>query len=102
MDQREPSASPFVGSNRGLDRQLAYDGKLPIWGKKFAGDTWRPIPPAFWADHQLDWFGYLKGTPEDLKTTAAGAYPGDKSGMQHTWSELMTSKAKVEELWPPR
>jgi hypothetical protein len=81
-------------------RQLAYEGKLPLWGKKFATDIWRPIPPEFWKDHTLDWFGFLKGRPEGFGTAIVLARPGDGSNMQEQWSELMTSRARVEDIWP--
>jgi hypothetical protein len=81
-------------------RQLAYDGKIRIWGKRFSTDVWREIPPTFWADHQLDWFGFLKGTPEEFKTTVTVSWAIDNSKVSETWSELMTSRAQVEQLWP--
>jgi hypothetical protein len=42
----------------GKVRQLARDGKLPVWGIKQRGNTFDPIPLGFWSTHYIE-AGYV-------------------------------------------
>lgn len=75
-------------------RQLAYDGKIPVWGKRNSQDVWRLIPPSHWRNHSLDWMRFLsalEGHPDAVMSAPAG-----NGSHRDVWIQLMTSKADVE------
>lgn len=75
--------------------QLAFDGKLPIWGKEGGRGIWKPIPREFWEFNGIDWFSLIRGDPEKLKTE-----PKQSTRSRPFWAGLMTSRTITEELWP--
>lgn len=82
-------------------RQLAFDGKLPIWGKLNSTSLWTKIPNEFWDNHGVDWFEFRKGVPENLVTHVYGLGslpPAHQVG--GTYVALMTSKSAVDTIWP--
>lgn len=92
----EGKINEFVGVLEKI-QQAAFDGDLPIWGKQARSDVWRPIPPEYWEYHGIDWFSMLKGEPENLKTEAKKT-----TRNVGVWWELMTSRKRVDELWPTK
>lgn len=83
-------------------RQFARDGKLPVWGTKRRGSTFDPIPVSFWSTHDIqagyainplvrDTFVYVTEPTEVGQTRFART---------QDWSNFMTSRQVVEELWP--
>jgi hypothetical protein len=88
----------FVGVALAQVRQYARDGALPIWGKSAPYRPFEPIPPEFWSGAGVDIFSVLKTGSgfENLYTEDnPHAYP-------RRWGQLMTSEAKVNELWPSK
>ena len=75
-------------------QQNAFDGLLPVWGKGLMASTFRKIEPEVWEHNIIDLESLLKDEPEELKISMANIF-GSATGFNH----LMTSKAKVEELW---
>jgi hypothetical protein len=73
-------------------RQLAFEGRLPIWGKKQGFRAlWEQAPPAFWKTHQIDYDSFLEADPRMLH-----ALPSNGSGKAVPLRELMTNRAAVD------
>lgn len=75
-------------------RQLAFDGRFPIWGKT-QGYTalWEKSAPAFWKSHQIDYHSFTDGEPTKLC-----AVPRDTGGQVISLRELMTNRATVDAI----
>ena len=76
-------------------RQKAFDGSLPVWGKIGGGGLFKQIPKEYWEHLGFQSLTFMINNPEEFCTknwTARGDYT--------IYNSLMTSKAKVEELWP--
>jgi hypothetical protein len=75
-------------------RQLAFDGRFPIWGKKpgFWSLLEQP-PPGFWQHHQINYFSFLDANPKKLH-----AVPLYMSGQAIALRELKTNRARVDDL----
>jgi hypothetical protein len=72
-------------------RQLAGDGRLPVWGKRPGyWALWELAPAEFWKQHQIDYESFLQADPHMLH-----ALPCD-AGSTVSLRELMTSKAAVD------
>jgi len=65
-------------------------------GKESAHDIWQLIPHEFWKEHNLHWFSFLKNDAEKMTVERTVRLPYGMKQYQY----LMTSKQKVEELWP--
>jgi hypothetical protein len=76
-------------------RQLAYEGKLTVWGKISENDIWQVVPQEHWKDNRLDWFSFLRGKPEGLTFMKNDLQPNNTK-----WIDLKTSKVEIEGLWP--
>ena len=77
-------------------RQAAFDGNLPIWGKRGFQDFWEPLPSKYWQHYNLDYFSFFKDDPAELRTEqVVRGQPKDR-----VWTALKTSKAVVDDLWP--
>jgi hypothetical protein len=75
-------------------RQLAFDGRIPIWGK--AQDytaLWEKSAPAFWKDNQIHYLSFTDGDPEKLC-----AVPRDTGGQIISLRELMTNRGMIDAL----
>ena len=74
-------------------RQSALDGKLPIWGAQYRHDNVvMPIEPAYWRQCGFEETTLLGDQADDFRTAEVDGLP--------RYYRLMTSKTKVEELWP--
>jgi hypothetical protein len=72
-------------------RQLACDGRLPIWGKRRGfWALWELTPPEYWKQHQIDYESFLQADPRMIH-----ALPCDLR-LATPMRELMTSKASVD------
>jgi hypothetical protein len=86
-------------------RQLALDGKLPIWGRKKPGAPFEPIPLGFWKTHEIVSSYVMNHLVKDTficvtEPTRVGQVRHSRTG---DWSpDFMTSREVVEKLWPPR
>jgi hypothetical protein len=78
-------------------QQFAFDGDLPMWGHKNTPDVLELIPKQCWKENYVDWFGYVRGRPEELCTKIW--VPGHNERQE--WKNLWTSRIAVDRLWPP-
>jgi hypothetical protein len=80
-------------------RQLASEGKLPIWGWSKGRTLWEEVPREFWRDNQIDHVSAARADlPEDIKARSEQILmKPDASG---EWSHFKTSKAVIERLYP--
>lgn len=94
--QLDLSANGFQAVHDLLEyvRQLAFDGKFPIWGKQ-QGYTalWEKAEPSFWQNNQISYFSFTDGGPQKLC-----AVPRDTGGQVISLRELMTSRAVVDAI----
>ena len=75
-------------------RQLAFDGRLPIWGKKQGHlSLWEKPVPSFWKNYHIDYSSFAKGDAAKLRVI-----PSDTGGQTTSLRDLMTSKAAVDTL----
>ena len=75
-------------------RQLAFDGKFKVWGKASFVGVYEPIPPEFWAHHQIDFMRLVGDEAQNVKT--------ERTGRDYRiYRELMVSRAQTEAQWPP-
>jgi hypothetical protein len=80
-------------------RQSAFEGKLPIWGRRKGSFIWEPIPSDFWAHNHIDHVLVMSADPrEDIK--AMPENPWNKPDTSGDWRHFMTSKAVIERLYP--
>jgi len=83
-------------------RQAAFDGRLPVWGKLGpVGNLWQQIPQEAWATGNADWFSFVGHGPEDLWMAASARSGLEGPKGRGNWSELKTSRAAVDAIWPP-
>jgi len=76
-------------------KQMAFDGRLPVWGIIGSGELFKPIPKEYWEHHYLKGLIFVINDPEGFCTEVDGL------ASDHTiYNSLKASKAKVEELWP--
>jgi len=76
--------------------QRAFDGDLPVWGKRNALQLWEPIPKIFWQAHSIHYLSLINRSPPTIEiwTTAHPIRP------TYEWIELKTSRAVIDQLWP--
>lgn len=97
LDSETPGADSFISAlNKAAVavRQAGRDGDLPVWGSDSRNTPLEPIDPLFWQHNGIENWEMLKDDPHKLRTEV-------KEGRQGAvFSDLMTCKTKVEELWP--
>jgi hypothetical protein len=73
-------------------RQLAFEGRIPIWGKASGRQPlWELAPVEFWQHHQVDYQSFLEADPRMLQ-----ALPCSSGGRARALRELMTNKAAID------
>jgi len=86
--------------------QAARDGSLVVWGKEGGRMTWGEINREFWAVGRIDVVGILRANipagdlngpnnPENCRTNRL-------ESTNEQFIQLMTSRAQVDALWPPK
>ena len=78
-------------------RQAGLDGALPIWGGERVGAPLRRLSPDYWEYYGFDEFDLMRRDEENFSTTLKEQV---KSISLPKMRGLMTTKSKVEELWP--
>jgi hypothetical protein len=78
-------------------KQKAFDGELPIWGRVGQAELFKPIPKEYWEYYGFEILSFAKDNPEEFCTEKYSDIANDV-----IYNSLMTSKAKVEGLWPSR
>lgn len=83
-------------------RQHAFEGSLPIWGRRPKSNLYELIPRAFWRNHEILTSYILNSTGRDLwvDTTHALAIGDVPHSRAREWVSFMTCKEPVEKLWP--
>jgi hypothetical protein len=76
-------------------RQLAFEEKLPVWGKRRGSTLWEPVPPGFWQENRVNYLTILRDEPSAILIERIPRHERNDE-----WQELMTSKRAVESLWP--
>lgn len=77
-------------------RQKAFDGSLPICGIEIGeGPLIKLISKKYWEHHDFNLPSFYSNDPKEFHTKE-GVFTSDIT----IYNSLMTSKAKVEELWP--
>jgi hypothetical protein len=80
-------------------RQLAFDGKLPIWGRGKDHFILETVPRDFWRRNQIDHVAVARvDHPEEVK--ACAVRPWEKPDTSADWRHFKTSKAVIEKLYP--
>jgi hypothetical protein len=75
-------------------KQLAFDDRLPIWGKAQGHlAMWEKPKPVFWKNYQIDYLSFTEGDPTKLRVV-----PNNTDGQITSLRDLMTSKAAIEEI----
>jgi hypothetical protein len=86
-------------------RQMAFDGKLPIWAIRERSDLFEIVPQEFWSDRAIvSAYSAASVTTNDLfievmRPLKIGEMRG---GRTKEWENFMTSKSIVDKLWPPK
>jgi len=76
-------------------RQFAFEGKLPIWGKRRGSSLWEPVPKEFWKDNRVNYLTIIHDDPTKILVEGT-----ERFARNDEWQELMTSWQRVEYLWP--
>jgi hypothetical protein len=83
-------------------RQHAFEGALPIWGRRPNSNLYELIPRGFWRNHEIVATYMLSSTGRDVwvcitHALAVGDVPHARA---REWEGYMTCKEAVEKLWP--
>jgi hypothetical protein len=79
-------------------RQMAFEGKIPIWGWRRGSTVWEEVPREFWGENQIDHIPIATAdSPEQIMAQADN--PWKKPDTSRDWSHFMTSKAVIEQLY---
>jgi hypothetical protein len=76
--------------------QRAFDGDLPIWGKRNTLGLWEPIPKTFWQTHNIHYLSLINRSPPKVEIWST-THPIRPT---YEWIELKTSRPVVDQLWP--
>jgi hypothetical protein len=80
-------------------RQLAFDRKLPIWGRRNGSSILEPVPSDFWIRNQINHI-QVAGVDHPEEVNACAEKPWEKPDTSGDWRHFMTSKAAIERLYP--
>ena len=78
-------------------RQFAFEGKLPVWGKRRGSTLWEPVPKEFWKDNRVNYLTIMRDDPASILIEGIPRHERNDE-----WQELMTSWQSVEYLWPKK
>jgi hypothetical protein len=80
-------------------RQLAFEGKLTIWGWKKGHTLWEEVPQDFWARNQINHIQVARGDhPDEVKAYTEKFWENPDTTAE--WSHFKTSKAAIEQMYP--
>jgi hypothetical protein len=84
-------------------RQHAFDGSLPVWGRRKDSNLFEPIPREFWQNHAIE-ADYSLGSKDNRNLWVYVTHPlvvGEViNARTMAWEDFMTSNEAVEKLWP--
>jgi hypothetical protein len=84
-------------------RQMARDGKLPVWGtRRERGAPFEPIPLSFWSTHDIEAGYVIMPLVKDtwVYVTEPTKIGQVRNAKTFDWENFMTSREVVERLWP--
>ena len=84
-------------------RQMARDGRLPVWGtRKESGAPFEPIPLSFWSTHDIQAGYVINPRVKDswVYVTEPTKIGQTRYARTQDWTNFMTSREIVEKLWP--
>jgi hypothetical protein len=83
-------------------RQKAFEGRLPVWGRRPRSHLYEPIPPEFWRNHEIAASYVINPLVDD--TWVSVTHPLVIGEVAHAkmqaWEDFMTNRGAVEKLWP--
>ena len=96
VDEIEDPTYPnrVAGASKNI-LQKAADGELLIWGKVNDKSPFIKIEPSYWKNHELEYWGMFKCKRDAGKLETAAIDIAEV----HSYTQLKTSRAKIEELW---
>jgi len=77
-------------------RQLARNGDIIIWGKRWENSTYDPLLADYWARYEVEYLELHRDSAEDVRTDTAT--PEGKDGT--SYKGLRVSKLQFEQRWP--
>jgi hypothetical protein len=84
-------------------RQHAFDGSLPIWGRRKGSTLFEPVHKEFWRNHAIE-AAYLLNSKNNRDLWVYVTHPLVVGEVQNArtmvWEDFMTSNEAVEKLWP--
>jgi hypothetical protein len=85
-------------------RQYAFEGLLPIWGRRSKSTLFEPIAKDFWRNHALQASYSIACTIPDVFVYVTDVLiVGEvRNARTVVWEEFMTSREVVGKLWPTR
>jgi hypothetical protein len=83
-------------------RQKAFEGKLPVWGRRPRSDLFEPIPPEFWRNHEVTASYVINPLVNDTWVSVTHPLVVGEVAYAKTsaWEDFMTNRGTVEKLWP--
>jgi hypothetical protein len=84
-------------------RQHAFDGSMPIWGRREGSNLFELVPRVFWQNHAI--LATYSLNSKDNRTLwvyvthplVVGEVPNART---KAWEDFMTSTEAIEKLWP--
>jgi hypothetical protein len=83
-------------------RQSTFEETLPLWGCPRRSGLYVPVPPDYWANHEIDTFLTLLPSDIAIRTTHALAVGDVPHSLCQEWDRFKTNKERVEKLRPAK
>lgn len=85
-------------------RQKAFEGALPIWGRRKNSSLFEPVPWQFWRNREIIESFAIQPGLEDLWVRFTHALEvGDvPNATSNEWDHFMTNKDAIDRLWPAK
>jgi hypothetical protein len=84
-------------------RQHAFDGTLPIWGRRKGSSLFERVPREFWQNHAIE-SSYSLASKDNRELWVYVTHPlviGEViNARTMAWEDFMTSNEVIERLWP--
>ena len=80
-------------------RQKAFDGEIPIWGRRKDLSILESVPLEFWRFNQINHIQVARVDPPD-EVKACAVRPWEKPDTSADWHHFKTCKAVIERLYP--
>ena len=91
---KEAGTADKAAANLQQLRQLARDGELTVWGKRWNNGTLDPIKPDYWSHHQVEFLEMLN--PAEIENQFGHPRGSDDPVLKC----LKVNKREIERHWP--